>query len=158
MSDAPAPVTITATLEPRGPAAAIVLTDEQVAEIGQGAKTPAVTVTVNGDYTFAGRIGRMKGETLLGFNKAVREAAGVEAGQTITVEVTLETAPREVELPDDLKAGLEAEPGALDAFAALAPSHRKEYVRWVTEAKREETRAKRVAEAVPMIAAGKPRR
>lgn len=158
MSDAPSPVTITAELQPRGPAAAVVLTDEQLAEIGRGAKTPAVKVTVNGGYTFDGRIGRMKGETLLGFNKAIRTAAGVEAGDTITVDVTLDEGPRDVALPDDLAAALAAHPGATEAFEQLAPSHRKEYVRWVTEAKRAETREKRVAEAAVLISEGKARR
>ena len=48
--------------------------------------------------------------------------------------------------------------GAADAFAALAPSHRKEDVRWVTEAKKAETRHKRIADAVVRIGEGRPRR
>lgn len=151
------PLRLTTTLHPRGPAAALLLTDDQVAAIAGGPKTPAVTVTVNGSYTFQGRIGRMGGENLLGFNKAVRTAAGVEAGDTVEVVIVAETAPRTVEVPDDLAAAL-AEAGAAEAFAGLAPSHRKEYVRWVTEAKRPETRAKRVGEAVPMILEGRARR
>ncbi len=71
------------TLHPRGPAAPILLTDEQVAQLAGGPKTPTVAVTVNGAYTFAGRVGGMGGENLLGFTKAVRAAAGVEAGDTI---------------------------------------------------------------------------
>lgn len=145
------------TLHPRGPAAAILLTDEQVADLAGGPKTPAVTVTVNGTYTFAGRVGRMGGENLLGFTKAVRTAAGVEAGDTIDVVITVDRGPRDTEVPDDLAAALGAA-GATERFAALAPSHRKEYVRWITEAKKAETRAKRVADAVVMIAEGKPRR
>lgn len=153
----PEPLRLTTVLHPRGPAAAITLTDEQVATLAGGPKTPAVKVTVNGGYTFEGRIGRMAGENLLGFNKAVRDAAGVAAGDTIDVLIELDQAERATEVPDDLAAALAAA-GATEAFAALAPSHRKEYVRWITEAKREETRAKRVAEAVPMIRDGRPRR
>lgn len=151
------PLSLTTTLHPRGPAAAVILTDEQVAALAGGPKTPAVTVTVNGGYTFQGRVGRMGGENLVGFNKAVRDAAGVAAGDTIDVVIAVETAARSVDVPDDLAAAL-AEAGIADAFAALAPSHRKEYVRWITEAKRPETRAKRVAEAIPMIRDGRPRR
>jgi uncharacterized protein YdeI (YjbR/CyaY-like superfamily) len=99
----------------------------------------------------------MGGENLVGFNKAVRAAAGVEAGDTIDVVITADAAPRDTEVPEDLAEAL-AGAGATERFSALAPSHRKEYVRWVTEAKRAETRAKRVAEAVVMIAQGKPRR
>lgn len=145
------------TLEPRGPAAAIVLTDAQVTALAGGPKTPPVTVTVNGSYTFAGRVGRMGGENLVGLNKAHRTAAGVEAGDVVDVVIVADGAPRDVTLPEDLAAAL-ATAGATAAFDALAPSHRKEYVRWVEEAKKAETRAKRVADAVVRIAEGKPRR
>jgi hypothetical protein len=143
-------VTVRAVLQPRGPAAAVVLTDEQLAEIGQGAKTPAVQVTVNGGYTFAGRIGRMGGETLLGFNREVRTAAGVEAGDELELVLRLDTAERTVDVPDDLAAALAAA-GARAAFDKLAYSHRKEHVRSVEEAKRPETRAKRVAAVVEKL-------
>lgn len=152
------PVTIRATLHPRGPAAAVLLTDEQLAAIGQGKKTPAVRVTVNGSYTFEGRIGRMGGETLLGFNKAVRTAAGVEAGDELELTIVLDEGPREVPLPDDLAAALASEPAILAKFEALAPSHRKEYARWVGEAKKPETREKRIAETLEKAAAGLPPR
>lgn len=153
----PEPLHLTALLQPRGPAAAIVLSDEQVATLAGGAKTPAVTVVVGGGFTFQGRIGRMGGENLLGFNKATRTAAGVEAGDTIDVVISVDTVARTVDVPDDLAEALRAA-GAADRFEALAPSHRKEYVRWITEAKKPETRARRVAEAIPMIADGRPRR
>lgn len=153
----PEPVRITTILQPRGPAAAVLITDEQLAAIGQGAKTPPVRVTVNDGYTFAGRIGRMGGETLLGFNKANRAAAGVEAGDEITIDVVLDDAPREVVLPDDLQAALTADTAARAAFDALAYSHRKEYARWVGEAKRPETRDKRIADTIAGALAGKPR-
>jgi uncharacterized protein YdeI (YjbR/CyaY-like superfamily) len=145
------------TLQPRGPAAAVVLTDEQVALLAGGPKTPAVTVTVNGRHTFAGRVGRMAGENLVGLNKAVRTAAGVEAGDVVDVVLVAEAAPRAVDVPDDLAAAL-AEAGAAEAFAALAPSHRKEWVRWVEEAKKAETRAKRVAETAARVAQGQTAR
>jgi hypothetical protein len=154
----PEPFRLKTILQPRGPAAAVILTDEQVAEIGQGAKTPPVKVTVNGGHTFGGRIGRMGGESMLGFNKVTREAAGVEAGDEIEVEIVLDDAPREVEVPDDLKAALAADPAAAKAFEALAYSHRKEWARWVAEAKRPETREKRLAETVARVGAGETRR
>ena len=153
----PEPLHLTTTLEPRGPAAAILLTEEQVATLAGGPKSPPVEVTVNGTYTFRGRVGRMGGEILVGFNKATRAAAGVEAGDTIEVVVALDGAERTVEVPDDLRNAM-ADAGISDRFDALAPSHRKEYVRWITEAKRPETRAKRVEEALGKIREGKPRR
>lgn len=157
-ADEPGRLTITTTLHPRGPAAAVILTDEQLEHLGQGAKTPPVRVTVNGGYTFEGRVGRMKGETLVGFNKAVRTAAGVEAGDEITIELVLDDGPREVEVPDDLAAALAAAAGAREKFDAYAPSHRKEFARAVAEAKKAETRERRIADTVAKVLAGeKPR-
>jgi hypothetical protein len=151
------PLRLTTTLQSRGPAAAILLTDQQVAHLAGGAKAFPVKVTINGTHAFDLRLARMGGENLIGLRKEVRVAAGVEAGDTVEVEIAHDAAPRTVELPDDLAAAM-ADAGVADRFDGLAPSHRKEYVRWITEAKKPETRAKRVAEAVVMIAEGKPRK
>lgn len=146
---------LTATLEPRGPAGAFLLTDEQVAAVGDGRKTFPVSVTVNGT-TLALRLARMGGENMIGLNKAVRAQAGVELGAAYEIVVAADAGERTVEVPDDLAAALAA--GGVDAsFAAMAYSHRKEYVRWVTEAKKEQTRADRVAKTVEMVRAGQTR-
>lgn len=152
------PFRIRTVLEARGPAAAVLLTEEQVAQIGQGAKTPPVLVTVNGGYTFGGRIGKMGGQSMVGFNKAIRTAAGVEAGDEIEVEIVLETGEREIDVPDDLRAALDADAEAAKGFEGLAPSHRKEWARWVAEAKRPETREKRLAETLAGLREGRKRR
>jgi uncharacterized protein YdeI (YjbR/CyaY-like superfamily) len=60
-------------------------------------------------------------------------------------------------VPEALARALSAEPDARDAFEALAFTHRKEFARWIAEAKREETRDRRVAQAVEMIRAGQTR-
>ena len=151
------PLRLTTTLEQRGPAAAIVLTDEQVATLAGGPKTFGVKVTVHGTKTLDLRLARMGGENLIGFSKAARAAAGVETGQTIDAVIVADAATRTVEVPDDLAAAM-ATAGVRPKFDDLAPSHRKEYVRWVTEAKKPETRAKRIGEAVEMIGEGKARR
>jgi len=141
-------------LEARGPAAAVVLTDEQVRALGTEAKTPPVRVTVNG-YTFAGRVGRMGGENLIGFSKAVREACGgVQAGDEVEVEIELDEGPREVEVPPALAAALDAEPALRAKFDALAYTHRKEFARAVAEAKREDTRERRVADTLTRLREG----
>lgn len=146
-----------AKLEPRGPAAAVILSDEQVAAIGGGAKTPPVRVTVHGQ-SFSGRIGRMGGESLLGFNRAIRERLSVNAGDEIELEIVHDDGPREVDVPEVLGAALDAEPAARTAFDGLAPSHRKEFARWVAEAKRPETCDRRVAETLTMLREGRTRR
>jgi hypothetical protein len=145
-----------ATLEPRGPAGAFLLTDEQVAALGEGRKAFPVTVTVNGT-TLPLRLARMKGENMIGLAKAARDQAGLTLGDTVDVVIAADTAERSVEVPDDLAAALAAVPAALAAFDKLAYSHRKEYVRWVTEAKKEATRADRIARTVEMVQAGKVR-
>lgn len=147
---------LTAVLEPRGPAGALVLTDDQVAALGDGAKAFPVSVVI-GDTTLQLRLARMGGESMVGFSKAARAEAGVELGDTLTFTITADTAPRVVEVPDDLAAALAADPDAAQAFDAMAYSHRKEYVRWVTEAKREQTRLDRIAKTVEMVRAGRTR-
>ena len=147
---------LTAALEKRGPAGAFVLTDDQVATLGEGRKAFPVRVSING-VTLSLRLARMGGEHLVGLAKAAREQAGVEIGSSYDVEITLDEAERTVEVPDDLAAALGVDAGTQQAFAALAPSHRKEFVRWVTEAKRETTRADRIAKTVEMVREGRTR-
>jgi Bacteriocin-protection, YdeI or OmpD-Associated/Domain of unknown function (DUF1905) len=145
-----------AQLQPRGPAAAVVLDDDQVAAVGEGARRFPVAATVNG-YHWRTTVSRMGGEFLLGLSREVRQRAGAEAGDEVDVAIELDTAPRTVEVPEALAAALAADPQAKTAFDGLAVSHRKEYARWVDEAKREETRQRRVQQAVEMLRAGKTR-
>ena len=145
-----------APLVARGPAAAVVLDDEQVAAVGEGAKRFPVLATV-GAHTWQTTATRMRGEYLLGLSRAVREAAGVVVGDVVEVSLELETAPREVELPAALEEALDGDPRARAGFDALAPSHRKEYARWISEAAREETRERRVAKAVELLREGRAR-
>jgi hypothetical protein len=145
-----------AVLQPRGPAAALVLDDAQLATLHAPSKNPPVRVTVNG-HTFAGRVARMRGETLIGFNRAVREACGVAPGDEIEATITLDVGRREVDVPTDLTIALDAEPTARAAFDALAYSHRKEFARWVAEAKKPETRGRRIEQMLAMLAKGETR-
>jgi hypothetical protein len=147
---------ISATLVPRGPAAAFILDDEQVAIVGEGAKRFPVVATING-HPFRLSVARMGGEFLLGLRREVREQAGVEAGDVVDLRLELDSAPREVEVPAALAAALAADPEAKARFDALAFTHRKEFARRVEEAKREETRERRVAQALEMIRAGQTR-
>ena len=146
----------TLPLEARGPAGAFILTDEQVTSLGAGRKAFPVRVVVNG-ASLPLRLARMGGENMIGLAKAARAEAGVEIGATYDVEVSVDESDRVVEVPDDLAAALAADPAAREAFAGLAYSHRKEYVRWITEAKRDATRADRVAKTVEMLREGRPR-
>jgi uncharacterized protein YdeI (YjbR/CyaY-like superfamily) len=73
------------------------------------------------------------------------------------VSLGLDTAPREVEVPDALARALSKDKKARAVFDGLAYTHRKEYARWIAEAKREETRERRVSKAVEMLREGKTR-
>jgi hypothetical protein len=151
-----ASVRLTATLVSRGPAAAVVLDEEHVTAVGEGAKRFPVVATVNG-YTWRTTVSRMRGEFLLGLNRSVREEAGVEAGDSVELELELDTAPREVEVPTALAHALAKDEAARAAFDGLSYTHRKEYARWIEEAKRDETRERRVAKALEMLRQGKTR-
>jgi Bacteriocin-protection, YdeI or OmpD-Associated/Domain of unknown function (DUF1905) len=148
---------MTTTLVPRGPAAAVVLDDEQVAAIGEGAKRFPVRATING-YGWRTTVAPMRGEFLVGLNRDVRNAAGVKAGDHVKVVIELDTEPREVEVPEALASVLAADAAARSAFDALSFTHRKEYARWISEAKRHQTRDRRVAEALGLLHQGKPLR
>jgi len=134
----------------------VVLDDAQVAMVGEGAKRFPVVVTVNG-YTWRTSVARMGGEFLVGLNRDVREKAGVGAGAEVEVTVELDRGMRDVKVPEPLAAALAADPRAQAAFERLAFTHRKEFARWVEEAKRDETRQRRVEAALEMIRAGKTR-
>jgi hypothetical protein len=140
-----------ADLEPMGPAAAFVLSDEQVAEVGAGKKVFPVRVTA-GDYAFAGRLARMGGKNLIGLSRAVREAGGLEIGARYAVRVELDTAERTVDVPDALASALDGA-GLRERFDALSFTNRKELARSVAEAKREETRERRLAKILEQLGA-----
>ena len=118
-----------------------------------GSKRPPVRTTVNG-YSFRTTIAPMGGRSLLGLNREVREGAGVAVGDIISVELERDDEPRTVEEPEDFAALLAAAPDARAAYDALSYTHRKEYVRWITEAKRDETRQRRLHKAIEMLEEG----
>ncbi len=118
-----------------------------------GRARPPVKVTI-GEHSWRTTPGVYGGVGYIGLNRAVRAAAGVDAGDRIRVAMELDTEPRTVQPPEDLRAALDAEPGALASFEELSFTHRREYAEWVAGAKRPETRAKRVAETVRRVQAG----
>ena len=91
----------------------------------------------------------MSGRYLIGLNKQVRAGAGVAPGDRVSVEIVLDDEERAVEVPEDLGAALDSDARAF--FDSLSYTNRKEYARWIEEAKRAETRQARVAKAVTML-------
>ena len=86
----------------------------------------------------------MGGQTLLPVSAEHRAAAGLNAGDTVTVTLTPDAAPREVTLPTDLQSALDAQPGARDAFSRLSPSRQREHARQVETARADATRTRRI--------------
>lgn len=95
----------------------------------------------------------MCGRHILAVNREMREAAGVAVGDRVHVCVRADTEPRTVEVPEDMRAALMAHPTAYATFERMAFTHRKEYVRAVLDAKRPETRARRIEQTVAMLTA-----
>ncbi|GAA1960578.1 YdeI/OmpD-associated family protein [Microbacterium deminutum] len=117
-------------------------------ELGAG-RRPAVNVTVNG-YAYRSTVAAMRGRFLIPFSSDKRAETGLKGGDPISVELTVDTAPRTVEVPADLADAL-AGAGLRAAFDALPPSHQKAHVTSVESAKAEETRARRVAAVITKL-------
>jgi hypothetical protein len=129
--------------------------DEVVAALGSG-KRPAVKVTVNG-YSYRSTVASMGGVFMVSLSAEHRAGAGVGGGDEVDVDLELDTAPREVAVPPDLAAALDAEPAARAAFDGLSYSNRSWHVLQITGAKSDETRQRRIAKSVDALKQGRPR-
>ena len=127
--------------------------DQNIAELGKS-KRPPVTVQI-GSYSYKSTVGIMGGKTLISLPKVHREAAGLKAGDKVMVVLVLDDGIRTVDVPPELADRLSQNKAAKDIFDNLAYSHRKEYARWISEAKKPETREKRLDKAIKMILASK---
>jgi len=132
-------------------ATGIPVPDEVIEALGSG-RRPPVSITVNG-YTYRTTAVRMGGRFLVPLSAEHREGAGVAAGDQIGVDIEADTAPREVTLPPDLDAAMDDVARA--AYDGLSFTYRKEWVRWVEDAKKPETRATRIEKTVTGLRAGK---
>lgn len=84
-------------------------------------------------------------------NGEMRKAAGVDTGDTVHIALRIDTKPRDISVPEDLREALRAMNGARKAFDGLTSSHRKELLRWVLDAKRPETRARRIRRVIERV-------
>lgn len=119
-----------------------------------GKKRVKILATFDGE-PYRGTLGRMGGRWPLGILKNIREKIGKGPGDTVEVTLQEDVEPRVVEVPDDLQKALSKDRKAAEFFEGLSYTHRKEYVRWIVEAKREETRRTRVEKAIVMMREGK---
>ncbi|MBV9669361.1 MAG: DUF1905 domain-containing protein [Acidobacteriales bacterium] len=115
-----------------------------------------VTATINGQSFKTSIMPDGRGAHVMMFNKQMQSAAGVhELGETVTMSITPDEQKRAVDVPEDLNAALKKHAAARKFFEALAPSHKKAYVDWITSAKKAETRTGRIDKAVVMMTEGK---
>lgn len=140
------------TLEQRGGGGTLAEVPIDVPAVFGGKRVPIVA-KVNG-HEFRSTIAVYGGKYYVGFNKQVRAAAGVEPGDTFTMELDRDDSPRTVDIPDDLSKAFKGNKTARAAFDELSYTHQKEYVRWITEAKKQDTRDRRVGRALEMLAEG----
>jgi len=120
-----------------------------------GSKRPKVTALIEG-IPYRGILTRMGTEChILGIRKEIRAQAGKSFGDAVTVTVELDTEPRAVEIPADLLKELKKDKETKALFDKLSYTHQKEYVTWIAEAKKDETRQNRIAKTIAMLRQGK---
>ena len=155
MSTNAKPVVFKGIVKRAGPAGYVELPFDPKEAFGK-VRAP-VKVTVNG-YTFRTTIAAMGGPPCIGMRTSYREAAGLEGGERVEVRVELDTEERVVTPPADLVKALKAAPPAWERWRELSYSHQREHAEAVEGAKKPETRERRVANAVAMVRAMKPRK
>lgn len=139
-----------ATVIPSGNASAVEIPDDVMQSLGPEARPP-ISITING-YSWRSRVAIKNGHRLVGISAAHRAAAGIAEGQAIELDITLDTAPRDVEEPDDLKSALDDNPAARAAFDKLPFGLRAKHVRDIEAAKTPEVRVRRIGKLVETLA------
>jgi hypothetical protein len=116
-----------------------------------GSKRPRVKALIEG-VTYRGTLTRMGTDChILGIRKEIREQVGKTFGDEVKISVEPDTEPRLIDVPVELKKALKTEKEAKVLFEKLSYTHQKEYVTWINEAKREETRQNRIAKTIEML-------
>ena len=149
--------TFTAMIQNAGGGGAFVEVPFQV-EQEFGSKRPRVKAMIEG-VPYRGILTRMGTDChILGIRKEIREQIGKTFGDEVKITVEPDTEPRVIEIPAELKKAFKTEKEAKAFFDKLSYTHQKEYVTWIDEAKREETRQNRIAKTVEMLKEGKRNR
>jgi len=136
-------------------ATGIRIPDEIIEGLG-GGKRPAVRVTIRG-FTYRSTVAVMGGAYMVGVNADNRAGAGVAGGDQVDVDIELDTAPREVAVPADFAAGLDAEPEARRTFDKLSNSNKGWHTSQIEGAKTDETRQRRIAKSIAALREGRIR-
>ena len=116
-----------------------------------GAKKPKIKADIEG-VPYRGILTRMGTELhILIILKSIREQIGKTFGDEVKVTVELDTEPRVLEIPKDFLKELKKDKDAKAFFDKLSYTHQREYVLWIEEAKKEETRARRILKSIEML-------
>jgi hypothetical protein len=129
---------------------------EAVVDALGGSKRPAVIVTLD-HYTYRSTVAPMNGGFWVGVNSEHREASGLKGGDAVQVTLALDTAPRELEVPPELAAALEADVAAKVFFDGLSYSNRRVFTLSVEGTNNPETKARRVEKAIALMREGRVR-
>ena len=129
---------------------------EDVMAALEAGKKPPVRLTVNG-YAYRSTVATVDGRSMVGFSADHRAASGLNGGDAVEVDIEVDTEPRTVELPDDFRAALEADPAALETFNKLSNSNKGFHVSNVTGTNNPETRQRRIEKSVAALHEGRPR-
>jgi hypothetical protein len=113
--------------------------------------------TINGFPFRAALEPNGNGSHWLRVSKTLQDAAGADAQDTVTIEITRVGEEPELRVPMDLRKALEAAPSALALWAQITPMARRDWILWISSAKQEETRDRRIENACDMLASGKRR-
>ena len=136
-------------------ATGIRIPDEVMAGLGAG-KKPPVRITING-HSYRSTVATVDGRPMVGISAENRAGAGVAGGDEVDVDIELDTAPREVTVPDDFAKALDAEPAARRAFDGLSYSNQSWHALQIDGAKSQETRQRRIARSVDALREGRIR-
>jgi hypothetical protein len=145
--------TFTAVIQNAGGGGAFVEVPFDV-EQAFGSKKPKVKATIEG-VPYRGTLVRMGTEChVLIILKGIREQIGKTFGDEVTISVEPDTEPRLIEIPPDLARELKEDKEAKAFFDKLSYTHQKEYVNWINEAKKQETRQNRILKTLEMLKKG----
>jgi hypothetical protein len=144
------------TIQQEGKTATGIRVPEEVIEALGSGKRPAVRVTING-FTYRSTVAVLGGAYMVGVSAENRAGTGVKGGDVVDVDIELDTAPREVTVPADFAAALDAEPEARRTFDGLSYSNRSWHVTSIEGAKADDTRRRRIAKSVEMLREGRIR-
>ena len=144
------------TILQTGKTAAGIRVPAEIVDALAAGKRPAVRVTING-FTYRSTVAVMGGVYMIGVSAENRAGAQVAGGDEVDVDLELDSSPREVTVPADLAAALDADPAARRTFDTLSYSNKSWHVLSIEGAKTDETRQRRIAKSVSALREGRAR-